>query len=141
MSHDNVLCQNFVSAAGIGVSVVTSTKYPARVAVSLAQQLCEQFSTEIGAAAWRAAAEFSLNSWAPLKDAIVKFQDPVKADSLLRVRSKLDATKESLCQTIDQVLKRGEKLDELLDVSKDLSETSKKFYREAKKTDSCCSVC
>lgn len=136
-----MLCQNYVSAAGIGVSVVTTTKYPARVGVSLAQQLCDQFTTEIGAAAWGAAAEFSLDSWAPLKDAIAKFQDPVKADSLLRVRAKLDATKESLCQTIDQVLKRGEKLDDLLDASKDLTEASKGFYRKARQTDSCCAVC
>ena len=140
VTHQGFLCQCFMLASGLGACVLTTEDYPARVAVSLAQQLTEQFDLEVGAATWRSAVDFSHNSWAPIGSAIVKFQNPVEADTLLRVRSKLDKTKESLVQTIDDVLKRGEALEKLTEESKDLSETSRKFYTTAAKTDSCCAV-
>ena len=41
-------------------------------------------------------------------------------------------------QTIDSVLRRGEKLDALVDKSNDLSLASQMFYKQARKTNSCC---
>jgi len=43
-----------------------------------------------------------------------------------------------LHQTIDSVLRRGEKLDSLVDKSADLSMASHMFYKQARKTNSCC---
>jgi synaptobrevin family protein YKT6 len=43
-----------------------------------------------------------------------------------------------LHQTIDSVLRRGEKLDSLVDKSADLSMASQMFYKQARKTNSCC---
>ena len=43
-----------------------------------------------------------------------------------------------LHETIDGVLRRGEKLDALVDKSNDLSLASQMFYKQAKKTNSCC---
>lgn len=50
----------------------------------------------------------------------------------------LDETKAVLHQTIDQVLARGEKLEDLVQRSERLSETSKMFYAQAKKHNSFC---
>ena len=44
-------------------------------------------------------------------------------------------------KTIDSVLERGVKLDNLVDKSNDLSAQSKMFYKQAKKTNSCCVIC
>lgn len=44
-------------------------------------------------------------------------------------------------QTIDAVLERGVKLDDLVERSDDLSKASKMFYKQAKKTNSCCVIC
>jgi synaptobrevin homolog YKT6 len=74
----------------------------------------------------------------PMREAIVKYQNPDEVDKMLRVRSALDDTKGVLVQTIEQLLERGEKLDDLLDKTRDLSDSSKRFYKEAKKTNSCC---
>jgi len=41
---------------------------------------------------------------------------------------------------MDQLLQRGEKLDDLVAKSNDLSFSSKKFYQEAKKQNQCCSI-
>ncbi|KAF5825595.1 hypothetical protein DUNSADRAFT_8197 [Dunaliella salina] len=49
-----------------------------------------------------------------------------------------DETKIVLHQTIDSVLRRGEKLDNLVDKSNDLSLASQMFYKQAKRTNSCC---
>ena len=50
----------------------------------------------------------------------------------------LDETKIVLHQTIDSVLRRGEKLDALVEKSNDLSIASQMFYKTAKKTNACC---
>ncbi len=41
--------------------------------------------------------------------------------------------------TIESVLQRGEKLDDLVSKSEDLGLQSKAFYTTAKKTNACCS--
>jgi synaptobrevin family protein YKT6 len=65
-------------------------------------------------------------------------QDPVAADKLTKIQKDLDETKVILHQTIDSVLRRGEKLDTLVDKSADLSLASQMFYKQARKTNSCC---
>ena len=45
-----------------------------------------------------------------------------------------------LHKTIDEILVRGERLDDLIDKTADLSAQSKQFYTVAKKHNSCCSL-
>ena len=94
-------------------------------------------------------------------------QDHTQADKLSKIQKDLDETKiilHQVCvvvvvwggglqyctatlvrsclspasQTIDSVLRRGEKLDALVDKSNDLSLASQMFYKQARKTNSCC---
>ena len=67
-----------------------------------------------------------------------KFQDPAKSDAMSRLQTDLDDTKIILHNTIEAVLQRGEKLDDLVDKSEALSMQSKAFYKTARKTNSCC---
>ena len=85
-----------------------------------------------------------------------KFQDPTQSDAMSRLQSDLDDTKIVLVRffvllrpasdsvltlqhsTIEAVLQRGEKLDDLVDKSEALSMQSKAFYKTARKTNSCC---
>jgi len=64
---------------------------------------------------------------------ITKYQDPSQADTIMRVQQELDETKIVLHKTIESVLQRGEKLDNLVDRSNQLSAQSKMFYKTAKK--------
>ena len=57
------------------------------------------------------------------------------------VQKELEDTTAILHKTIDGVLERGVKLDQLVDKSNDLSMQSKMFYKQAKKTNSCCVIC
>jgi synaptobrevin family protein YKT6 len=45
-----------------------------------------------------------------------------------------------LHKTIESMLERGEKLDALVDKSTDLSMASQMFYKQARKTNSCCKM-
>jgi hypothetical protein len=67
-------------------------------------------------------------------------QDPAAADKLTKIQRDLDDTKIVLHQTIDSVLRRGEKLDTLVDKSADLSLASQVFYKQARKTNACCKL-
>lgn len=61
-------------------------------------------------------------------------------DAMTRLQADLDETKIILHSTISAVLQRGEKLDDLVAKSEDLSSQSKMFYKTARKTNQCCSL-
>ena len=75
-----------------------------------------------------------------LTTALAEYQDPSKADKISAIQKELNETTAVLSKTIDNVLERGEKLDDLVSKSQDLSSQSKVFYKQAKKTNSCCVV-
>ena len=77
-------------------------------------------------------------SGCPLDEYLKKFQNPVEADPMMKVQNELDETKIVLHNTIEAVLQRGEKLDDLVAKSEGLSMQSKTFYKTAKKTNACC---
>ena len=71
----------------------------------------------------------------------LSYQDPAQADALCRVQKELDETKVVLHQTLEGLLNRGEKLDDLVSRSDMLSQSSKAFYTTARKTNSwCCTI-
>lgn len=70
---------------------------------------------------------------ATLQSYLTKYQDPRQADTIMRVQAELDETKVVLHKTIESVLERGEKLDNLVERSNALSAQSKMFYKTAKK--------
>ena len=61
----------------------------------------------------------------PLKEYIIKYQDPQQADSIMKIQKELDETKIVLHKTIESVLERGEKIDDLVQKSDGLSAQSK----------------
>jgi synaptobrevin family protein YKT6 len=67
-------------------------------------------------------------------------QDPANCDKLTKIQKQLDATKEILHETIVKAIERGERLDELVQRSDDLSATSKLFFTSAQKANSKCCI-
>lgn len=65
-----------------------------------------------------------------LKEYITKYQDPAQADSIMKIQKELDETKITLHKTIESVLERGEKIDNLVQKSDTLSAQSKMFYTQ-----------
>ena len=61
-------------------------------------------------------------------------------DKVEQIQHDMDETKEILCASIDKIMERGVKLDDLLEKSQTLSESSKSFAIKSKKLNSCCNV-
>jgi synaptobrevin family protein YKT6 len=102
--------------------------------------MCDDYVEKVVGEAWRTVTEDDTRGDALLADAIVRYQDPMEADKILKIQRELDETKVVLHKTIDSVLARGEKLDNLVDKSTDLSLASQMFYKQAKKQNQCCTM-
>ena len=59
---------------------------------------------------------------------------------MTKIQRELDDTQIILRKTVDSVLERGEKIEDLVAKSDGLSTQSKLFYTQAKKQNSCCIV-
>lgn len=97
----------------------------------------DEFAMKVSIDQWPNGTEQTIN-FTQLPAYVAKYQDPREADPLTKMQEDLDETKIILRNTIEQVLVRGEKLDDLVSQSEELSAQSKAFYKTAKKTNSCC---
>jgi len=120
----------------VGV-IITDQEYPVRPAFSLLTKILDEFTTSVPQSAY---SNPSSISFPQLQTYVSKYQDPRQADTIMRVQQELDETKIVLHKTIESVLERGEKLDNLVDRSNALSAQSKMFYKTAKKQNSCCVI-
>ena len=125
-------------ADGLCGCVTCDSEYPPRVAYSLLTKLLDDFDAQNPS--WKRETRSEAIVWPPLEEALVKFQDPASADQIMKIQKNLDETREILHNTIDNVLARGEKLEDLVERSGELSAQSKLFYKQAKKANSCCAV-
>uniref|UniRef100_A0ACD5X9Y5 Uncharacterized protein n=1 Tax=Avena sativa TaxID=4498 RepID=A0ACD5X9Y5_AVESA len=124
---------------GLCAVVFTDDHYPDRSAHSILIKVLEEYQKNFGES-WRTAEDKATQTWEYLDDALMKYQDPAEADKLTKIQRDLDETKIILHKTIESVLQRGERLDSLVAKSSDLSAASQVFYKQAKKTNSCCTI-
>lgn len=118
--------------------IISDHSYPALVAHQLLSKVVDEFLSANPRSSW--ANTNTPISYPQLADYLVKYQDPQQADSIMKIQKELDETKIVLHKTIESVLQRGEKIDDLVAKSDGLSAQSKMFYQQAKKQNSCCVV-
>ncbi|KAG5645955.1 palmitoyltransferase [Asterophora parasitica] len=117
-------------AEQLAAVIITDQEYPVRPAFSLLTKLLDEFTAKVPQSSFENPAAISFQD---INTYIQKYQDPRQADTIMRVQQELDETKIVLHKTIESVLQRGEKLDNLVDRSNALSAQSKMFYKTAKK--------
>ncbi|KAG9240899.1 Longin-like domain-containing protein [Calycina marina] len=129
----------YARSEGICGIIITDHEYPPMVAHQLLSKVCDEFLSANPRSSWanNAAPQLAMPE---LKDYLAKYQDPAQADSIMKIQKELDETKIVLHKTIESVLQRGEKIDDLVAKSDGLSAQSKMFYSQAKKQNSCCVV-
>ncbi|CAG9463283.1 unnamed protein product [Pedinophyceae sp. YPF-701] len=137
VEHEGYLCHAH-NRDGLGAIVVTSHDYPSRSAFCVINEVVDQFLREFGES-WRQQTADVTAAEPMLTSALERFQDPAQADKLMKIQRDLDETKVILHRTIESMLERGEKLDNLVTKSEDLSLASQMFYKQARKSNSCCS--
>jgi len=128
----------FVRADGLCGTVTADKEYPARAAFSMLGDVLEKFATEVPN--WPRATRPEDVVFPTLATTLVQCQDPANFDKIVKIQKDLDDTTTVLHQTIDNLLERGEKLDNLVERSDELSMQSKMFYKQARKTNSCCVI-
>lgn len=117
--------------------MICDDSYPQRVAFGLINQILDEILSKYTIETLLGANELEM----PFLDAYLrKFQNPAEADSIMKVQKELDETKVILHRTLESLLERGEKLDDLVARSDRLGMQSKAFYKASKKTNSCCII-
>lgn len=139
IEHEGYVVHCYVRQDGLGGTVTTDLEYPSRVAFVLLGQILEEYTTTFGDT-WKTMTVPESVAFPPGEVYIQKYQNPAEADKVTKIQRDLDETTQILHKTIDSVLERGVKLDNLVDKSNDLSAQSKLFYKQAKKTNSCCVI-
>lgn len=124
---------------GIAGVCVADNEYPQRVAFGIITKLLEDFQEHYKGKISQDKHDNCM-AFPPLDEAVTKYQDPAEADKISKIQKDLEETKQVLYNTIDAVLARGEKLDDLITQSESLSMQSKQFYKTAKKHNQCCVV-
>mmetsp|Transcript_49603 Transcript_49603/g.106199 ORF Transcript_49603/g.106199 Transcript_49603/m.106199 type:complete len:201 (+) Transcript_49603:111-713(+) len=132
-------CHTWVNPQGIGAAVLVDAEYPMRVAFSLLSESVRVFLERM-AGKWEDATSDQALSCPEVEALFQKFQNPTEADKLTKIEKDLDEVKGTVMQSMEDLLKRGESLDQLMQKSKDLSSTSVQFYRTAKKNNQCCKM-
>lgn len=133
-------CHAFVHSCGLGGAVLSDPEYPPRVAFVCLNRALSSFVEKYGPEKWDTLQGDppSLFDF-PQGDELLKhFQNPNKADDLARIQSDLNEVRDIMIVNIEQLLKRGEHLESLMEKTDDLSKASEQFFRNAKANNQCC---
>jgi len=151
VEHEGHVVHTWTLTNGLSGCVICDQEYPSRVAFSLIRKMLDEFMQTYPDGSGSSGGSGSAPAWAALGEnavqlesltkMIVSYQDPKQVDKLSKIQQELNETTDIMHQTIDKVLERGVKLDDLVDRSADLSSQSKMFYKTAKKHNSCCTIC
>ena len=121
----------FARIEGICGVMITDLDYDKNVAHRILPKIVDEFVSKFPRTAYANATNDKPKMLFPeLKEYIVKYQNPENVDSILKIQKELDETKIVLHKTIDSVLERGEKIDDLVAKSDGLSAQSKMFYTQ-----------
>jgi len=129
----------YVTAEGLGCVVITGGDYNQRVAFSLVIKAIEAAKKDKGDSLLKFNTDVLLTI-EPVDTLFKKFLVPEEADIITKIEKDVSETREVLIQNIDKLLQRGEKLEELMERSQDLSFQSKAFAKQAKSLNSCCNI-
>ncbi|BFU19832.1 hypothetical protein EHI8A_177220 [Entamoeba histolytica HM-1:IMSS-B] len=123
---------------GLAVVAITTKSYPDRVATVVLSKMMQAFRQSYKGPSFNTIKSDLQFKYQPVSVLFQQYVDPKKGDKLTQIQTDLTETQEILVKAMDELLERGEKLDDLIDQSNDLSTTSKAFMRQAESMNSCC---
>ncbi|XP_076180244.1 YKT6 v-SNARE homolog [Ptiloglossa arizonensis] len=139
VKEGDYMCHVYVRANNLAAVLISDHEYPRRVAHTLITKVMDEFVAKYPASTWETLNEATID-FSQINIYLAKYQNPNEADALTKMQNDLDETTIILHNTLEAVLQRGEKLDDLVSKSEGLSTQSKAFYKTARKTNSCCSL-
>ncbi|KAG5840505.1 synaptobrevin homolog YKT6-like [Anguilla rostrata] len=139
VKEQEYLCHVYVRNDSLGAVVIADNEYPQRVCFTLLDKVLDEFSKQVDSIDWPSGSSDTIR-YAALDSYLARYQNPREADAMTKVQAELDETKIILHNTMESLLERGEKLDDLVQKSEHLGSQSKAFYKTARKQNSCCEV-
>ena len=136
------ICYAIANDDKIGVTMICDEEYPKRVAIDFLLRVHDNFKIFL------TQRNINLNTiekdtdlkFDYINTAIEEWQDPSKKDNIMKLQSELNDVQDIMRQNLSELLKREENLENLMAKSQDLSAASVNFYKQAKKTNSCCNL-
>ncbi|XP_075955606.1 synaptobrevin homolog YKT6 isoform X2 [Anarhichas minor] len=128
VKEQEYLCHVYVRNDNLSAVVIADTEYPQRVCFTLLDKVLEEFSRQVDSIEWPSGNPETIN-YKALDIHLSKYQNPREADAMTKVQAELDETKIILHNTMESLLERGEKLDDLVAKSEHLGNQSKAFYK------------
>jgi len=139
IEEQSYVVHSYTRSEGVSGVIISDQDYPAMAAHQLLSKVLDEFLAKNPRSAFQMAGANSIE-FKELDEYIVTYQKPEEASAIMKVQRELDETKIVLHKTIEKLLERDEKLDNLVARSNDLSFQSRMFYGQAKKQNSCCVV-
>uniref|UniRef100_A0A673T638 Synaptobrevin homolog YKT6 n=2 Tax=Suricata suricatta TaxID=37032 RepID=A0A673T638_SURSU len=139
VKEQEYLCHVYVRNDSLAGVVIADSEYPSRVAFTLLEKVLDEFSKQVDRIEWPVGSPATIH-YTALDGHLSRYQNPREADPMTKVQAELDETKIILHNTMESLLERGEKLDDLVSKSEVLGTQSKAFYKTARKQNSCCAV-
>ncbi|MFH4977098.1 hypothetical protein AB6A40_003807 [Gnathostoma spinigerum] len=139
VKENEYFCHTYVRQDGLSAVCISDSEYQQRVAFTMLRRVLDDFSAKVPSLRWPQIKTEKDCIYTGLPELLAKWQNPREADAMTRVQEEVEETKVVLHNTIQAVLQRGEKLDDLVAASEGLSNQSKMFYTQARKMNKCCS--
>uniref|UniRef100_A0A9L0K8S3 Synaptobrevin homolog YKT6 n=2 Tax=Equus asinus TaxID=9793 RepID=A0A9L0K8S3_EQUAS len=128
VKEQEYLCHVYVRNDSLAGVVIADSEYPSRVAFTLLEKVLDEFSKQVDKVEWPVGSPATIH-YAALDGHLSRYQNPREADPMSKVQAELDETKIILHNTMESLLERGEKLDDLVSKSEVLGTQSKAFYK------------
>lgn len=140
VKHKEYVAHAKVTTSGLAAVALSDEEYVPRVAHALLQEALDAFMAQYGNTRWADISTDSSMSVKGLADLLMRYQKPEEVDKILKIQKELNETKQILLQNIDQLLERGERIEDLARKSDDLSFQTKAFAQRAEDLNSCCTL-
>ena len=143
LEQDIGKCHCWVTMDGIAATAITTSEYDERAAYTLLNKLIMEFRDTFGPTGLLQQdlqADHPVN-FAQLEVYLREWQNPLEADKLLKIERELQEVQDIVHKNLQDLLKRGEAMEELMARSNDLNTASVSFYKKAKKANTrCCNI-
>ena len=123
----------------LAITVITAKQYPPRIALKLMLDLESEWD-KLQNQTWKSALQDTAIPFPAGEQLIKRFSNPKQNDKIYQIQDQLEQTKDIMVRNIEQVLRRGEKIDSLVEKSDELSGFTKTFYNNSQKLNSCCNI-
>ncbi|XP_032869613.1 synaptobrevin homolog YKT6 [Amblyraja radiata] len=139
LKEQDYLCHVCIRNDSLAGVAIADSEYPSRVCFTLLDKVLDDFFKQVDSIDWPSGNPNTIQ-YTGLDAQLARYQNPREADAMSKVQAELDETKVILHSTMESLLERGEKLDDLVSKSEVLGTQSKAFYKTARKQNSCCEI-